>query len=68
MVGEEADAVGRADRGEDARIVGDVDEAADRHGDEPDGGDRAEPGRDARRAAALHGEQPTRIARLSGRT
>ena len=52
------DAVGRADRGEDARVVDEMDEPADRHGDEPHRGDRAEPGRDRRGAAALHGEQP----------
>ena len=64
VVEEEADAVGRAERGEDARIVDEVSEPADRHGDEPD--DVIGPNQAATaavpRLCTLN--SPTRIARL----
>jgi hypothetical protein len=57
VIQKEADAVDGADRGEDARLVREVNEAADRHRDEPHGGDRAEPRGDRRGAPALHAEE-----------
>ena len=57
VAGEKADAVERIDRGEHARIGGDMPDAGDRNGDEPDQRDRTEEGRDPGGAARLHGEQ-----------
>ena len=54
---DELDAEQRVEGQEHARVVDDVDQAADGQHDEPDQHDRPEELRDLRRAARLHGKQ-----------
>ena len=57
MIGEKGEAIGRADRCDDARFVQEVHQPADGHDEEPEGGDRAEERSDARRAEPLDGKE-----------
>ena len=54
---EKGNAVGWADGGQDAGIIRDVADPAERHEDKPHGRDRAEPGRHPGGPVALHGKQ-----------
>ena len=57
MMDEKREAVGWADGGQDARIIRDVADPAERHEDKPHGRDRTKPRRHARRPVALDGKQ-----------
>ena len=57
MVQQESYAIGRADCSQDARIVGQVDQTAERHRQEPNGHEWPEHNGDRRRPAALYHEK-----------
>ena len=68
MGDEKEDAIGRVDGGQNARIVRNVKDAADRQRGEPHRRDRPEPGGDPAVPWLCTANRPIRITRLSGRT